>query len=80
MLKTPDEIRRGNYRHILCCFCDKMFPDMSDVMCGCKGRGFRLINQRHRVIVNAVAKAIKEGTKGVVLAPAGCLAAPDTGP
>jgi hypothetical protein len=36
-------------------------------MTGCKGRGMQLSTMRHRRICDTVAKAIKEGIKGVVI-------------
>jgi hypothetical protein len=36
-------------------------------MTGCKGRGLQLITMRNRRIADAVAKAVREGIKGVVI-------------
>jgi hypothetical protein len=67
MLKTPRTVHRDGDRDIQCCWCEKLNPDMAHIMCDCKGgRGWYLMNRRHRAIVDAVSAAIRKGHGGKV--------------
>jgi hypothetical protein len=66
MLKTPRTIKRDGDRDIQCCWCEAKNPDMAHIMTGCKsGPDWKLMNKRHRAIVDAVAAAVREGCRGV---------------